>query len=501
VGYDVIVVGGGSAGGVLAARLSEDRGRRVLLIEAGPDHVELSATPADVLDAAEPTLGHDWGYSASVGERTISVPRGKIMGGCSATNACFALRGAPEVYDAWAAAGNRGWAFADVLDDFRRLEHDADLADEWHGRDGPVPIRRYPSEELNRVQAAFCDAAVASGHAAVADHNRPGAVGVGPSPRNVRDGVRMSTALTYLAVARGRANLTIRPDTFVACVETSANRATGVRLLDGTLVEADRVVLAAGTYASPLLLARSGIGPAADLRALGIEPVADLPGVGSHLIDHPLVAVDLPCGPAPGVSRFQVHLSLHSSYAERAGPSDLMLFCAGPFQVDDDVSPGGAVFGIVAGVLAPTSRGRVWLRSTSPTDPPRIDLAHLAERGDLDRMLDAVTEARRLAGAEALAAVMTGAELAPGPDIPSDDRVALGRWARASVSTFHHPVGTCAMGPDPAQGAVTDERGAVHGVAGLTVADASIMPTIPTATTNLPTMMVAEHVAALLRAG
>src|SRR4051794_2235305 len=256
------------------------------------------------------------------------------MGGCSATNACFALRGAAEGYDAWAAAGNPGWAFADVLDDFRRLEHDGDVADEWHGGDGPVPIRRYRAEELNRVQAAFCDAAVASGHAAVADHNRPGAVGVGPSPRNVRDGIRMSSALTYLAAARGRPNLTIRPDTFVARVETSANRATGVQLLDGTVEEADRVVLAAGTYASPPLLARSGIGGAADLRALGIEPVVDLPGVGSNLIDHPLVAVDLPCRPAPGVSRFQVHLSLHSSYADRAGPPDLMLFCAGPFEVD-----------------------------------------------------------------------------------------------------------------------------------------------------------------------
>ena len=405
------------------------------------------------------------------------------------------------MYDGWATAGNPGWAFADVLGDFRRLEHDDDVADEWHGADGPVPIRRARPEELNLVQGAFCDAAVASGHAAVEDHNRPGAVGAGPTPRNVRDGVRMSTALTYLAAARGRSDLTIRADTFVAAVETSGGRATGVRLLDGTVVEADRVVLAAGTYASPLLLARSGIGPAADLRALGIEPVVDLPGVGSNLVDHPLVAVDLACTAAPGVSRFQVHLSLHSSYADRSGPADLMLFCAGPFAADPDVSPRGGVFGIVAGLLAPTSRGRVRLGSASPTDPPRIDLAHLADPGDLDRMLDAVAEARRIARAEPLAALVTGPELAPGPDIPSDDRVALGRWARSSVSTFHHPVGTCAMGPDPDRGAVTDERGAVHGVDGLTVADASIMPTIPTATTNLPTMMVAEHVAALLRAG
>jgi choline dehydrogenase len=496
MGDDVVVVGGGSAGCVLAARLSEDADRTVLLVEAGPDHPDRHAVPPDVLDASEPTVDHDWGYTADAElDRGIALPRARIMGGCSATNACFALRGAPEDYDGWAGAGNPGWSFAEVLDDFRRLECDEDFHDRWHGSDGPVPIRRCAANELNAGQAAFLAGAVASGHQYVADHNRPGAVGAGPTPRNVRDGTRMSTALTYLAAARSRPNLTIRPDTMVARVECSTGRATGIRLLDGTLLEADRVVLAAGTYASPMILARSGIGPARHLRALDITSVVDLPGVGSNLVDHPLISIDLPTRPAAGPSRFQTHVTFRSSLADPAGPADLLVFAAGPFEVEPDVSPGGAVMGLVAGLIAPRSRGWVRLASADPNTPPRIHPAHLNDADDLERALDAVTEARRLADSEAMALVITGAELTPGPAVAAGDRAALAAWARGTVSTFHHPVGTCAMGPDPSEGAVTDARGAVHGIDRLTIADASIMPTIPTATTNVPTIMVAEHIA------
>ncbi|HEY6426100.1 MAG TPA: GMC oxidoreductase [Acidimicrobiales bacterium] len=500
MGHDVVVVGGGSAGCVLATRLTEDPDRTVMLVEAGSDHPDVRTLPPDVVDASAPTVDHDWGYTADAElDRGIPVPRARIMGGCSATNACFALRGAPEDYDGWAALGNPGWSFADVLDDFRRLESDHDFHDQWHGSDGLIPVRRHPPDEMNRAQAAFLDGAVVSGHRYVEDHNRPGAVGAGPTPRNVIDGMRMSTAVTYLSLARSRANLTIQPDTVAGRVECSGNRATGISLLDGTLIEADRVVLAAGTYASPMILARSGIGPAAELQALDIAPVLDLPGVGANLVDHPLIAIDLPTRPSAGPSRFQTHITFHSAGADITGPADLLLFTAGPFDAGPDQTPSGAVFGIVAGLMAPRSRGWIRLVSSQPDDAPRIHLAHLTDTDDLERMLDAVTEERRLARSEPVAAIIDGSELSPGPAVACDNRDGLAAWVRSAVSTFHHPVGTCAMGPDPEVGAVTDLHGSVHGIDGLTIADASIMPTIPKATTNLPTIMVAEHLAHWLR--
>ena len=248
-----------------------------------------------------------------------------------------------------------------------------------------------------------------------------------------------------------------------------------------------------------MILARSGIGPADQLRALDITPVMDLPGVGSNLVDHPMVSIDLPTRPSRGPSRFQVHVTLHSSSADVAGPADLLIFTAGPFEVGADQSASGALFGIVSGLMAPRSRGWVRLASNNPSDPPRIHLAHLVHADDLERMLDAVTEARRIALSEPVAAITAGVELSPGPATPTDDRHALAAWVRGAVSTYHHPVGTCAMGPDPALGAVTDSQGSVHGIDALTVADASIMPTIPTAPTNLPTIMLAEHMARELR--
>jgi choline dehydrogenase-like flavoprotein len=494
-GYDVIVVGGGSAGCVAATRLSGDERCRVLLVEAGPDYPAVASLPADIADGSMPATSHDWGFAAEPDEqgRSVPLPRGRLIGGCSATNACFALRGWPQDYDQWAARGNPGWSFFELLPVFRAIERDADFGDRWHGRDGPVPIRRPSAHELSPLQRAFADAAVAAGHPLVRDHNKPGAVGVGPAPRNVSDGLRMSTALTHLATARGRPNLTIRAGTAVDRVILRGTTARGIRTASGETIEADAVVLTAGAYASPAILMRSGIGPAAGLRDLGIGVAADLRGVGANLIDHPLAAVDLPTAPGFAGPRFQVILTLRSRLAGPGGPPDLHLFPAGPF--DNATSPAGGVFGIVAGLLAVRSRGSVRLHSADPADPPRINIAHLRHPEDMMRMIQATRHARRLSRTPPLAGFVTSAELAPGPGIGDGDITGLAASIRERAGSYHHPVGTCAMGRDPGDGAVVDPRGKVHAIDGLWVADASVMPAITAANTNLTTIVIAERIA------
>jgi len=291
VDADVVVIGAGSAGCVLAARLSEQPGLQVLLLEAGPDYAEADDLPAELRDGSRPAFTHDWGYRSEPGAlgRSIDLNRARVVGGCSATNATFALRGHPDDYDGWAALGCTGWAFDEVLADFRRLEHDLDFPDrKWHGADGPLPVRRYRKDERTAVQQAFLDAASLLGFPWVDDHNAPGAMGAGPTPVNAVGGVRQSAALTYLAEARRRGNLTVMADAEVDRLVLDHGAARGARLIDGRVVRAPLVVLSAGTYGSPAILLRSGVGPAPDLARLGIACVADRPGVGRNLIDHPL---------------------------------------------------------------------------------------------------------------------------------------------------------------------------------------------------------------------
>jgi choline dehydrogenase len=494
VSPDVIVVGAGTAGCVVASQLSVDPGCEVLLLEAGPDFATEADLPPDVADAAEPTVAHDWGFvSDGTGlDREMALPRAKLMGGCSATNGTFWMRGWPADYDGWAAAGNPGWAYDDLAPIMRSVEADQDFADDWHGTEGPVPVCRIPSHDLAPIQRAFIDAATGAGHASVDDHNRPGAIGVGPSPRNVRGGLRMNMALTHLLPARARPNLTVRPDSMVDRVELTGMRAHGVRLANGSVLEAGRVVLAAGAYASPAILMRSGVGPHASLDSVGVTTRVELNGVGNNLSDHPLVAVDLPTAPIAGIARLPLTLTARSSRCDPSEPPDLHIFPAGPFE--NGSAPSGGVIGIVTGLLAPKARGWVRLRSSDPWQAPLIRTPLLDHDDDLARMVEATVMARTLSRTAPLADFVSGPELAPGPDIADDDFEGLAESIRARVAPYHHPVGTCAMGPDPDRGAVVDAHGAVHGVRGLWVADASIMPTIPSAGTNLSTVIVATRI-------
>jgi len=485
--FDAVIVGGGTAGCVLAARIAAARpDASVLLLEAGPD---LRADPPrEIREGWGMTRDFDWGYQAEP-DATGNIEdlrRLRLLGGTS-NLVRFALRGSPADYDGWRALGNPGWGWDDVLPAFRRLEADAEFGDRpWHGADGPIPVTRYPALEGTEVHRAAIGALAGSGFEPVEDHNAPGALGFGALPMSARDGLRVSTVGAYLPLGATPPNLAIRAESQVANVRLDGTRAHGVTLVDGSAIEAELVIVATGTYGSPTVLMRSGIGPANDLEPLGIEVVVDLPGVGQNLADHPGVDVDAGYeGEVRSAPRLHSIATFRSGLAAPDDAPDLLLWVAEPIAV----AGGTPAFEIDPVLMTPRSRGWVRLRSSDPLDPPRIRLPGLDGEGDVERLVEAYERAWEVANRPELRAVCR----APvGPDHHGGDlRAAI----RAAVYSYPHVVGTCAMGPDPALGAVVDPGGRVHGIDGLYVVDASIMPTQVSGFSHLVTIMIAEKLA------
>ncbi|WP_033324779.1 GMC family oxidoreductase [Streptomyces yerevanensis] len=504
----IVVCGGGSAGGVLAARLSEEPANTVTLVEAGPDYRTPEETAPEVLDANQfGFTTHDWAYESAdhvvdadsipmfgiVEQGVVPVLRGKVIGGSSSVNGANALRPTPEDFARWTGLGNDRWSWDQVLPYLKKLEDDP-VGGELHGTGGPVHIERFSEGDgLRPVMSAFLEACAQAGHPLRPDMNGADRRGAGPVPFNRKDGIRQSSALAYLGLARDRANLTVLGEQTVDRVEfTDDGRARAVVLGDGTRLEADLVVLSAGTVGSPAVLMRSGIGPRRLLEELSIPVIQALEGVGRNLRDHPMVyltyAVD---EEAVGelLPPLQTVLAFSSAGAGSAGEVDLHAL---PFTME----PG--VMLVPLGLVRPYSLGRVEISSRDPEAAPRIRLGLLDHPDDVRRMVAGIRQVREIIGSGPLEKYVR-AEQWPGPEATTD--ADLTRAVLQGKNTYCHAVGTCAMGGAGTPTAVVDEGGKVHGLDGLYVVDASIMPDIPAVPTNTTVMMMAERCADELRRG
>jgi len=525
--FDYIVVGAGSAGSVLANRLSANPKYRVLVLEAGRESHPWSRIPVGFARLIENPAAN-WLYSsepdAGTGQRRIPVPRGKLLGGSSSINGMVFVRGQSQDYDTWAQLGNRGWSYREVLPIFRDMEsYQGDADNEYRGRGGPLKVTE--SNESGAIYDALIKAAGEVGIAYTKDYNGAKQDGIGMTQATIRKGRRMSTAFCYLDPARGRTNLTIKANALTECLLIEGKRCVGVRYTcDGQQHEARanrEVVVSGGSINSPQILELSGIGQPDRLMALGIEVHHELKGVGENLRDHysPRMKWTVPASlgmtyndKARGLGlvwqALRYALSNKGLLGLPAAPIRAYIRTRGGLDAPDAAISWvpflvGANFqlskssGITAimNILRSESTGSIHVSSKAPNQPPAIRFNFLTAQLDREVTLAAMRITRRIMTAPAMRGIATD-EIAPGMNIQTDDE--LLDWVKQNAETTYHPVGTCKMGSDPM--AVVDDQLRVHGMEGLRVADASIMPTLTSGNTNAPSIMIGEKASRMMLA-